>query len=328
MTATPATTLSDRDHLRAGRLELLEAVIEANLIGFFKVGQALSQIRDDKLYQGKWDTFEAYVDQRWKMSRRRAYQLIGARSVIDDLVDAALPMPTSERVCREMVRLSKAERVSVWMHLTRADPEPTEKDVRLWLRETKRQSRLRAISSKAATELCDVAGGPFPVIMADCPWQYDSGTTDPTRQIENHYDTMPVDDICRLWSAGLEDIVTEDAVIFMWAVSPLLPEAFQVMAEWDFTYKANRIWVKDKIGPGYWVRNRHELLLIGARGNIPTPNPSDLVDSILEAPRSDTHSEKPDGIREMVEAYYPSLPKLELFARVPVDGWAVWGNEV
>lgn len=325
MTATPAMT--GIEHLRAARLDVLEAVIEANLIGFFNVGQALTEIRDSKLYRITHADFDAYVDERWKMSRRRAYQLIGARSVVDDIRNAALPMPTSERVCRELVRLSAAERVSVWTNLTRQDSEPTERDVRLWLRESKRQKKLTAIAAKAAGELCDVAGGPFSVVYADPPWQYDSGTTDPTRVIENQYETMPVEEISQLWSKGLGDIVTDDAILFLWATNPLLPEALHVMAEWDFTYKANRVWVKDRIGPGYWVRNRHELLLIGVRGDIPTPNPSDLVDSILEAPRAG-HSEKPDQVREMIESYYPELAKVELFARVPVDGWAAWGNQL
>jgi N6-adenosine-specific RNA methylase IME4 len=30
----------------------------------------------------------------------------------------------------------------------------------------------------------------------------------------------------------------------------------------------------------------------------------------------------------MIERLYPNVPKLEMFARKPRDGWDVWGNEV
>ena len=43
------------------------------------------------------------------------------------------------------------------------------------------------------------------------------------------------------------------------------------MAAWGFTYKTHFVWVKDKIGTGYWNRNKHELLLVGTRGDVPAP---------------------------------------------------------
>ena len=33
--------------------------------------------------------------------------------------------------------------------------------------------------------------------------------------------------------------------------------------------ESHYVWGKDKIGPGYWNREKHELLLIGARRNVP-----------------------------------------------------------
>jgi N6-adenosine-specific RNA methylase IME4 len=31
---------------------------------------------------------------------------------------------------------------------------------------------------------------------------------------------------------------------------------------------------------------------------------------------------------EMIEQMFPNVPKLEMFARKPRDGWDVWGNEI
>jgi N6-adenosine-specific RNA methylase IME4 len=49
--------------------------------------------------------------------------------------------------------------------------------------------------------------------------------------------------------------------------------------------------------------------------------------SVIHAPRRE-HSRKPDAAYEMIERMYPSLPKIELFARHERPGWAAWGNEI
>jgi N6-adenosine-specific RNA methylase IME4 len=105
-----------------------------------------------------------------------------------------------------------------------------------------------------------------------------------------------------------------------------LEEALQVIAAWGFSYKSNVVWVKDKIGLGYLVRNQHELLLIATRGSMPCPLPANRPSSVIAAPRRE-HSRKPDEAYELIERMYPDLPKLELFARYTRLGWDVWGNE-
>ena len=80
------------------------------------------------------------------------------------------------------------------------------------------------------------------------------------------------------------------------------------------------------IGPGYFFRQQHELLLWAARGSPPAPAPSDRVASVIRARRG-AHSEKPQLVYEMIERMYPALPKLELFARGRRKGWSAWGNQ-
>jgi N6-adenosine-specific RNA methylase IME4 len=40
------------------------------------------------------------------------------------------------------------------------------------------------------------------------------------------------------------------------------------------------------------------------------------------------HSKKPDEARRRIVALMGDVPRVELFARRPVPGWDVWGNEV
>jgi N6-adenosine-specific RNA methylase IME4/ParB-like chromosome segregation protein Spo0J len=163
-------------------------------------------------------------------------------------------------------------------------------------------------------------GGLYEVICADPPWQM--GNPDGPLAPEKHYPTMPLEEI-----KALEPRAADNSVLFLWAVTCLLPQALEVIAAWGFEHKSCLVWVKPSIGPGVWVRNRHELLLIATKGSFSPPDPEDRVDSVIEAPRG-RHSEKPACVYELIERMYPHASKLELFARRRRPGWAVWGNEV
>ena len=83
MTSTPLTTAS------AGREQLIacEASIEANLQqaskGFLEVRSALAEIQRDRLYRERgYDTFEAYCQKRWNLTRRHAYRLVDADAFV------------------------------------------------------------------------------------------------------------------------------------------------------------------------------------------------------------------------------------------------------
>ena len=184
-----------------------------------------------------------------------------------------------------------------------------------------REDKFAALNDKA----CSFPDGMrFPVIYADPPWRFEpySRETGMDRAADNHYPTMTVADICELKIPALDD-----AVLFLWATVPMLPDALHVMDYWDFEYKSHLIWVKNKIGTGYWNRNKHELLLIGRRGSIPAPSPGTQPPSTIAAPVEE-HSRKPEVFYDIIEELFPDLPRLELFARMSRDGWAAWGNEI
>jgi len=172
---------------------------------------------------------------------------------------------------------------------------------------------------------------PFPsdrryaVLYADPPWHFEVYNEESgiERAAGNHYPTMELAEICAL---SVADIATDDAILFMWTTAPHLGESFEVLEAWGFEYKSNAVWVKDKLGLGYYVRNRHELLLIATRGDFPCPQPANRPSSVIEAPRRE-HSRKPNEAYALIERMYPELPKIELFARNTRPGWDAWGNE-
>ena len=161
------------------------------------------------------------------------------------------------------------------------------------------------------------------MILADPPWRYEHAPT-PTRAIERHYPTMATEDICAL---PIADIAAADCVLFLWATSPKLPEALAVLAAWGFRYRTNAVWVKPQIGMGYYFRQQHESLLVGARGRPRVPLPCARKGSVISAPRR-RHSQKPGRVYDLIANMYPTARKVELFAREPQFGWDSWGNEV
>jgi len=163
--------------------------------------------------------------------------------------------------------------------------------------------------------------GVFDVIYADPPWEYYT----PLRGYpELHYKTMPTEEICKLKVPS-----ADDAVLFLWATNPTLKDALKVMECWGFKYKTNMVWVKDKIGTGFYFRAQHELLLLGIKGKMPAPLEENRPPSVIHAPVRE-HSRKPDEVYALIEKMYPNRKYLELFARPEEKrkGWTYWGLEV
>lgn len=166
----------------------------------------------------------------------------------------------------------------------------------------------------------------YGVIVADPEWKFETYSENGMdRSADNHYPTSALDVIK---SRDIASISAPDCVLFLWATAPMLPQALDVMKAWGFEYKSNMVWDKITPGTGYWFRNCHEQLLVGTKGKIPAPAPGTQYHSVIRE-KSKEHSEKPEEALEMVEDYFPNLPKIELNRRgTPRPGWDAWGNEV
>ena len=176
----------------------------------------------------------------------------------------------------------------------------------------RRDERLARIAeiAKGNTELGTSTR--YPIIYADPPWRYENPPMGGgNRSIENHYPTMTLEEIIALPVAKL---ATDDALLYLWATAPKLAECIDVLRAWGFEYRTNGVWDKELFGMGYHFRNQHELLLVAKRGEIPPPLAGEQPGSVYRERRED-HSVKPDFYYEMIEAAYPQLQKIELFAR-------------
>lgn len=164
--------------------------------------------------------------------------------------------------------------------------------------------------------------GRFRVVYADPPWEYNDSQGLGFGKAEEHYPTMAVEDICAL---PVKDHLLEDAVLFMWATAPLLPECLPVLTAWGFEYKTHMVWDKARHNVGHYLSNQHELLLIGVRGSCTPDRPVPAIPSVQRIERGG-HSQKPEEFYAIVERLYDG-PYLEMFARSQRHGWSVYGNQ-
>jgi len=244
----------------------------------------------------------------------RASKITGLADVVGtsldegEELDALAKLPRTAQ--RDLIKRAKAgERV-------------TAKHVANLLRRADRERELAAATEVASRELGKKLYG---VLYADPPWKFEaySSATGLDRAPEAHYPTMETEAI-----AAFAVPAAPDCVLFLWATAAHLSDALEVMERWGFRYKTHIVWKKDKASLGYWFRTMHELLLVGTRGDIPAPAPGGRnFLSVVEAPRG-RHSEKPGCFAKMIEALFPNVPKIEMFARKARPGWDCWGNEV
>ena len=176
----------------------------------------------------------------------------------------------------------------------------------------------------------------YDVILADPPWHFQNYSADEpgmlhdrARGANKYYPTMTLDDI-----RTIEVPAKKDAILFLWACWPLLPEALQVIGAWGFEYKTLAwVWIKANptgfghhMGMGYYTRANSEPCLLATRGNIMKPKDRSVLSLIYSNVMS--HSRKPDEQYEKIDRLYPNTKRLEMFARRRWLGWDVFGNQV
>jgi hypothetical protein len=97
------------------RLTTLEEIIDSERRCFYKVGKALREIRNERLYRELlFDSFEQYVKKRWDMGKSHAYRLIEASRVIDNLSPIGDVLPENEAQLRPFGKLEPTDQRKLW----------------------------------------------------------------------------------------------------------------------------------------------------------------------------------------------------------------------
>src|ERR1051326_5599052 len=75
----------------------------------------------------------------------------------------------------------------------------------------------------------------YGAIYPDPPWSFRNWSAKGTgRNAVSHYDCL---DFPKLAALPVADLAANDCALFLWAVDPLLPRAFELIEAWGFEYK-------------------------------------------------------------------------------------------
>lgn len=207
------------------------------------------------------------------------------------------------------------------------DDEPRSRaELRARVKQVKRAKRESALGGKIREDAERLGHEVYGVLYADPPWRFEpySRETGMDRAADNHYPTMTAEELAALDIAGAS---AADAIMFCWATVAMLPAGMTFLADHGFAYRSAYFWLKPGPGTGYWsTTDQVEVLLVGTKGEVPAPAQGAQPPQCQTFPRS-RHSEKPDAFADMIVRMYPSLPRVELFARKARADWSSWGAE-
>ncbi len=169
----------------------------------------------------------------------------------------------------------------------------------------------------------------YNVIYADPPWSYNDKMSGHSFSLDHEYKTQSIEWIKSL---SVNNLADKDCALFMWVVSPLLPEALDVIKSWGFKYKTLAFcWSKyHKSGKlvknlGRWTMGNVELCLLATRGK--PKRICNNIQQLVQYERS-RHSVKPPIVRDRIVQLMGDVPRIELFARERERGWDALGDSI
>lgn len=170
---------------------------------------------------------------------------------------------------------------------------------------------------------------PYRTVVADPPWQPKMAITNggaPKASPQLRYDTLSVPEII-----ALRPRLADQAHVYIWGVTQHVDWSYEVARAWDAEPIILLTWKKPGVGTGRFQCNTEHVLVARKGDRIGNPfgqggrHAPATNGTLFEWPRG-RHSAKPQEFFDLVERLSPS-PRLEMYARGPREGWAVWGNQ-
>lgn len=172
----------------------------------------------------------------------------------------------------------------------------------------------------------------YSIIYSDPPWKFNNKKTggNMTSGAAHHYDLMTLGDMKAL---PVADIAADNCALVMWWVGSMPQEAIDLVNAWGFTIKSMNGFVWEKLtvkhnphfGMGFYTRAGSESAIIAIKGK---PEVCSHSVRAVRAAVTGRHSEKPAAFRDDIVELFGDKPRIELFSRERVPGWAAWGNEI
>jgi N6-adenosine-specific RNA methylase IME4 len=162
----------------------------------------------------------------------------------------------------------------------------------------------------------------FEGLMVDPPYRFELYSAKGAKKSpQAQYKTMTMEEIAALPIGAL---AASNALIWLWATWPLLPQQIALLPGWGFRYVTGGAWNKRLWGPGYRLRSVCEPFLIGVAGE-PKSDGRSAPNFIEETRRK--HSRKPEEAYRLCEQMMSEARWIEVFSRTDRKDWTAWGYE-
>lgn len=152
---------------------------------------------------------------------------------------------------------------------------------------------------------------------------------------------MSVEELISLDIGKIAD--SNSCALALWTTGPKQPEAHAVLTGWGFKFVTVLfVWIKlrpnaPKLSPfrysdlyhgrGRYTRPNCEYMFLATKGYAPDVHETGIPQVVWE-PHPGEHSKKPAIFRDLLVRHFGDVPRIELFARDRVEGWAAWGNQL
>jgi len=169
----------------------------------------------------------------------------------------------------------------------------------------------------------------YRTVVTDPPWQPTMAITNggaPKASPQRQYDTLTVAEII-----ALRPRLASQAHLYVWCVAQHVDWGYEVARAWGAEPIILLTWRKPGVGTGRFQCNTEHVLVsrVGSRHGNPFGQGGRHAPATngtcFDWPRG-RHSAKPVEFFDLVESLSPK-PRLEMYARAPRRGWAVWGNQ-
>ena len=179
--------------------------------------------------------------------------------------------------------------------------------------------------------------GTYRTVVIDPPWHITKSdrSVRPNQQGFD-YPTMTLDEIAQL---PVDELLADDGWVFLWTTQRYLPSVFNyvddsiepknrvhgLLAHWGLDYRFTMVWHKPGGMQIFGLPQFDcEFVVVASKGN-PMFIDRKNFSTVLEAPRAG-HSVKPEEFYDLLRRV-TATPRLDMFGRRDIEGFAAWGNE-
>ncbi|HZK76340.1 MAG TPA: hypothetical protein VFD13_05470 [Candidatus Kapabacteria bacterium] len=143
-------TESERAQLKNAEDEIAQN-LGAIEYAFFNIGEALTNISENRLYRGEYGTFEEYIKQRWRWTRSMGYHLMHGYETRKGLPESERNLLQNIRQALALGKAPMGERADILRHLHSNGAKVTAKTISLEIEKRLGPSKLSPQTVKPRT---------------------------------------------------------------------------------------------------------------------------------------------------------------------------------